>query len=306
MASARGEYEAAVARYEDTAWQAEACQQGSVELSAKRAVADLLIARLGRHDEGRTWLRIAEAATQRLGDPARARLLLQSARTNLAYAEGRFEASRDLARAAMQMFERMGGEDLDDRATLLAALGISEAELQDFASARRHLGEAAEALEMVYGSVHPTVALALGNLSTVVYVDALDEALEINARVLAIYEQWPGVLLPERATALAQRAAFAAEGGDLEAALEHATQARALARQAHGPAHFRVAQLEDLLATILLRMGDLPAALAFAQAAVRTSDETQGGDHPDTKAAMQTLADVQAELEGRASDRIGE
>lgn len=306
LASGRGEYEAALAIFEDAAFSAESCQQGAVELSAKRAVADLLTSRLGRHDEARRWLRATEAAIDRLGRPALERLELMSAQTNLAYAEGRFTDSKALAQEALARFDELRGTDIGDRADLLAALGIAEAELEDYASARRHLSEAALAIEEKLGPEHPAVALALGNLSTVVYVDSLEEALALNDRVLAIYARWPDALQPERAAAHAQRAAYSLEGRDHEDALRHAAEALAIMQRAHGPSHFRVAQIELLIATILLRMGHLHPALGFAESAARSSRATQGVDHPDTIAAARTLSEAHAVLEGRLSVKFGD
>ncbi len=145
---------------------------------------------LGRHREGHTWARLAEAALGNMrgvdADDIRIRELVFET-----YVYNEEEAAKDAVRTATLALRLAGARHPDDvrlDIRLRTAMGVAYATGGELASSRREFSEALAEAEKFFGPRDPTIADRLSDLSAIEFADArfdvaaalLDRAVVIN------------------------------------------------------------------------------------------------------------------------------
>ena len=265
------------------------------ELAAEIALdlATTTGARLAHHDEGLTWIHVAEMWLDRLQLPARdphradallTRGLVHLDRGDFAAADADLQASLALRPADAQGLAVAATHD---------AIGIVASERGDYA---RALAENTRALELrtaLFGPAHPRVASSRNNLAVVLIDLGRDREAEVelrralDARRAAFGDDHPVVSgnLTNLANVLERRGAYA------EAVVLH-RQALDISLRTYGPDHPNTAIVHSNLGRTLLYTRELAAAEEQLRRALAITEARYGPDHHEIAFALNGLGEV--------------
>ena len=180
----------------------------------------------------------------------------------------------------------------------------------DYALARSMFEAALEIEEAAYGPDHPSLAIRLYNLATVLRNLSGDENLKAARaaleRALKIDEAAQGPDHPAAATRLSNLATVLHDlGGEenLKAARAALERALKIDEAAHGPDHPKVAIRLSNLANVLRDLGgdeNLKAARIALERALKISEAAHGPDHPNVGIMHVNMAPLLDQLGDRA------
>jgi tetratricopeptide (TPR) repeat protein len=247
-----------------------AAEAGDDKLVARAwmSVLDLLVARQELPNEAIKMAAVAEAAVLRAGNTPRLRAELAGVLGDIDIKRGDWKAAAAHYEEAIALHTQVFGEtvELARQLNRLASIAI---EVDDAASARRHLRRAGDILEQLHGPRFRHLAViwtTLGNLELrTAHWQAAREQLD---RAVALKEESGGKDSPTLVPTLTSRTWALSELGELDAAEQDARRALEIARKAFGPEHAKVVETS-------IAMGQLQNARANWKAAAAAFTEGQ-------------------------------
>jgi len=202
---------------------------------------------------------------------------------------------------AIEILEKVHGEDHPDVASAVNNLGDVLRALGDLEGAREHFTRAIEIGEKVHGKDHPQVAIYVNNLGSVLRaLGDLEGARENYTRALEIDERAYGKDHPDVAIAVNNLGGVLRALGDLEGAREHFTRAIEIGEKVYGKDHPSVAIRVNNLGFVLRDLGDLEGAREHCTYALDIFERLLGPDHPSTQTARRNLQGVLDKLSSDA------
>ncbi len=236
------DYDGARERFEGAALRAEA--EGLDGLAAKAAtrLTFLFANRLRDPTQARVWLRHAETACTRAGDPLELRARIAAAEGHVLEAEGDFAKARDVDARALEWMTEVYGPDHPLVATATHNLGLVVFDLGDFEEARTLYERTLDARARTLGDDHPLVGTTHGNLGAALdRLGDLEGAEREQRRAVEIAENALGTDHPQLAAAYANLAITVGRRGDMAAAEAFDRRALAILEARVGPDHPNVA-----------------------------------------------------------------
>jgi hypothetical protein len=255
--------------YELALMQADAQRFDAERAEAAIHLANLDVQWLGRHEDGRWWLRLAEAAIERMGGDSRLEVMREIQQGWLDQKEGR---ATDLFDRALNREREAGLNNpiLRGRAHYSAGWRLVRGREQErVRHARLAVADAREA----YGLEHPVVAQYMANLAAA-ELDAgdLDVALASISNTLAMLDR---MAVPGDAAAMSRDVARAEAvmGAVLvrfrrhSEAVEHLTRAHELIARATGLENCQALEIDNGLVEAYLRLSQVAEAAGVLEEA---------------------------------------
>ncbi|KIG13315.1 High-affnity carbon uptake protein Hat/HatR [Enhygromyxa salina] len=251
---------------------------------------------LGRHAEGLTWARHAEA----LARAAQNDVLLAAAfaaQGEVLNAQGRPHEALEAHQRALELREQVLGPRHRLVAHSWSSLGTAAGADGDHAAAMRHQERALELVREALGAEHPEVADVLNNMGNAAYaLGDLDRAIELYTQSLQIRERALGSEHVEVADVLSNLGNARAERGEAEQARALLERALAIREATLDPNHPDVGASLSNLGVVVLDGGEIEAARELFRRAVQVKELALGPDHPGLASALTNLAVTEAQL----------
>lgn len=179
---------------------------------------------------------------------------------------------------------------LDTVGSVLSGIGTYFRSRAQFAEAKTTYERALRIGEVVYGTEHSNVALALNNLSTVLRdLGDLVGAKIANEQALHIAEAVYGAEHWNIAAILNMLGSILQDLGDLEGAKATFERVLRIGEAICGPDHPKVATLVNNLGLVLKDLGDLEGAKAAFERALRIDELEYKLDHPKVAIRINNL-----------------
>jgi eukaryotic-like serine/threonine-protein kinase len=285
-----GELEAGRDVLDEAYWDALAGRHDAEAARAASALAFTVGYRLAEVEEGRAWIRHAEAALDRLAADDERRAELWSHLGSIESLAGRHDEARALHLRALEIREAHGAERPDELAHTLNNLGNVDIELGNYGEARVSHERALQLRRESLGDHHPRVATSLNNLGSVQLLSGRPELAR------ATFEQalatWETILGPEHADliwVLYNLAILAKEAGDPVVARPYALRALALAETQLPADHPQLAFAVLALGHVEMLDRRPSAALALFERAHRLLSTRFGPEHHDVGSAQHAI-----------------
>ena len=243
---------------------------------------------LGRVEEARLWLQVAEAFVAR-ADPEEglptAHLL--NSRASLRSRDGDFtRALADLERA-LAIREQILGPDDGRTLQVLENVGGVQKQLGDTVSAAKTLERVVEGRTRLLGAEHPEVADALTTLAAIHGAQGrFTEARELLERALAIEERALGTDHPQSVRALRFLGLIYERTGDAAAAVATLERVVAIFERAPATDPLRVGEALLVLAGARGAAYDVPGAVSAAERAKTIIENAVGPNHHEFALAL--------------------
>jgi tetratricopeptide (TPR) repeat protein/predicted Ser/Thr protein kinase len=267
---------------------AEASAVGADDVVAEAWVGLLaVVGRAARYDEAERVGRFADAALERVDDPAPLRRKWWLALGAVALARGEHDLAAERYAAAHALAI---DDSLTDTLEQLARVELARGRVD---AALAHMDRVLELRTAELGEHHPRVADALVNYGNVLHdAGRWDEAAERYDAAAADLERALGPTHPSLAGALAGRAVVERRRGDLAGSRRDLERALAIREAAFGTEHPEVAHTLVSLANVDYELTDYPQARARLDRALTIYAVHFDGDHPRVVAALANLASV--------------
>jgi tetratricopeptide (TPR) repeat protein len=241
-----------------------------------------------REDDGRQWLEIALALSQRESGHPDAKIPVDNTMAILAVRAGRWD---EAVRLFQEVVDATRARDPDDTnlGVALLNLGSAYAERRDFDDARTYMEQAAAHTERVLGPKHPSMTSLYANLALLSLLQGdFVEAEPALERALALQRTVLGDEHVETARTIGSLAIVQRNLGRPEASERLHRQALEIRRSKLGPDHPEVAESLRNLAWAVLDRGRPEEALELAEQAQAVAARRLAPDHPEhgTHAAM--------------------
>jgi eukaryotic-like serine/threonine-protein kinase len=199
----------------------------------------------------------------------------------VALREGAYDEARELAARALELRERLLGEDHEAVLASLNMLGLIAIETGHFEEAREDFGRELAIAERTLGLDHPELAKPLNNLANVAWREGDYPAARASfERALALQRQAFGDTHRNVAQLENNLAAVAMSTGDHEEAGRRFTHALAIWREVLGPEHPLVADALNNLAVVAAARGELEQAREYDERALAIREKVMAADHP--------------------------
>jgi tetratricopeptide (TPR) repeat protein len=236
------DYDGARARFENAALLAEAEGLDGLAADAATHLSFLFANRLRDPTQARVWLRHAEAACARAGDPLELRARIAASEGHVLEAEGDFTKAREVDARALAWMTEVYGAKHPLVATATHNLGLVAFGLGDFEEARTLYERTLAARADTLGADHPLVGTTHGNLGAALDRLGDSEGAERELRLaVEIAENGLGTDHPQVAAAYANLAITLGRRGDMAAAEGFDRRALAILEARVGPDHPNVA-----------------------------------------------------------------
>ena len=264
-----------------------------------------LFADLSKPKEGRHWSRLAEAHLRRARqDQTLVQALWQSARGQVEAADGNYEDAHYYFSAALELRQRLLGNDHLLVAGSEQNLGALASERGKFDEARAHHEAAMALFNARLGPDHPRVARALANLATVAERDGKVElAREHRAHALSILEPAYGPDHPYVAQLLISMGQAFLTTGEPERAVELLSRAVTIKERAFGDDSPEVAKGLTNLGLAHALSGQPGDARRLLERAVEINEQQLGREHVQTSQALSVLAEILVALDETSEAR---
>lgn len=179
---------------------------------------------------------------------------------------------------------------LEFAAVLLSQSAIYLRARADFAGARA-LNERALKIHVAsYGPEHPTVAISLNNLGSVLEeLGNFEDARRHFTRALRIAEASHGPDHPHVAHSLNNLGNVLRRLGNSDEAQRHLTRALSIDEATYGPDHPNVAKRLNNLGSLLHDLGNLERARTHHTRALNIDEASYGPDHPNVARSLNNL-----------------
>ncbi|HSF40994.1 MAG TPA: serine/threonine-protein kinase [Thermoanaerobaculia bacterium] len=282
-------------------------QGGGDFLTAGQASAQLawiVGSQQSRVEDGRRWLRMAQATVDGFhgGAAARSEVLKQLA--GLLYQEGDYAEAARVARQAIVLAERGYGSEHPQVANLHSNLGIF---LLMAGRKEEALAASLQGLEIRRKALapgHPDLARSYNTLGNI-YSDMgrPELALENYRLAFEIFRDRYGASHPQTVGVGSNLADLARNAGRYGEAMKLYQDELRTAEKVHGPEHPEVARIHDDIGEILLLEKRPGEALAKFRRALSIYEKVLGPDHPDTAFALQRIGVALTDL-GRPREAV--
>jgi len=256
-----GDYEQARRRLEEAALAAEASGFDLLAAKASARLVFLYANRLRDPTNARRWLRHAEAASRRVGDPIELRARIAASEGHVLEAEGDYARAREIDRRAVEFMAEAFGPDHPTVATATHNLGYVTFQLGDFAEARTLYERVIDSRVRTLGADHPLVGTTYTNLGAA--LDRLGDlagAEERQRQAVAVAERSLGPEHPQLAAAYANLAITLGRRGQPGEAEAYERQALGILETRLGPDHPNVALVLANHSSRLVELGRLAEA----------------------------------------------
>jgi len=212
------------------------------------------------------------------------------------YVKANFSEAESLTRRALNIKEKLLGDEHPDVANSLNNLGIIYLQQGKYSETEPLYQRALTIREKALGSEHPAVATSLHNLA-VLYKDQgmYSEAESLYQRALAMKEKTLGVDHPDVVTILNQLADLYREQGKYAEAEPLFRKALDIGEKTLGPDHPEVATSLHNWAALYRAQGRYSEAEPLYKRAIDILEKTFGPDHPKLAVALNNLGAMNAE-----------
>ncbi|MEM7159338.1 MAG: serine/threonine-protein kinase [Myxococcota bacterium] len=277
----RSEFEQSEANLGSAALRAVEARHDRIAAQAAIMQAFVIGYQLGRHSEGMTSVRHAQAAIDRLGPDPMLDAQLRVTRAAILTAQGEFdEALRDFRHGLAQR-EKTLGHDHPVVASSYNNLGSVLVELGRFDEALTALETAREIWEGSYGPRHPMIATALNGIGAVLeQMGRWPEARDRIEQALAIREQTFGPDHVNVAITLDNLGSVLTYMGEYEEARKASQRALELRERTLGSDHPHIASSLVNLGLVAEKEARFADAVSYHRRAISLWEETLGPDHP--------------------------
>jgi len=203
---------------------------------------------------------------------------------------GHFNTQKDLQETALQIFQKVHGEQHPNVATSLSDLGIAWKALGDARKAIQYQEQALAIYKKVHGDQHPDVATSLNNLGKAwnALGDA-QKAIQYQKLALAIYKKVHGEQHPDVAAALNNLGRAWNTLGDARKAIQYHEQALAIRKKVYGDQHPDVATSLSNLGNVWNALGNAQKAIQYQEQALAIRKKVHGEQHPDVATSRNNL-----------------
>ncbi len=271
-----------------------AAEAGEVDLagSSAAALARILGTSLGAPDDAETWMRLAEVEDSRMADAEGLRDAARlTTRGSIRARAGDYQAARLDHQRALEILERVAGEEHPEFARALQGLATTELELGHYDEARTLQQRGYEVLEGALGADHPDVASVLVNLAaSEIALGRYAEADEQYTRAAALIEAALGSQHPALVSVFANQATARRSMGRSGEARQLLERALAVAESAYGIDHARTAAVLNNLAVVDEADGRWEQALALHERALAIRQRVLPPGHADIARSLANVA----------------
>jgi CHAT domain-containing protein len=206
--------------------------------------------------------------------------------------KGNYAAAKDTSERIVATADKVYGAENPSTAAAYDNMANQAHYTGDYAAALAYGNKALAIREKVLGPNHRDTARSLLGLGSLYAdMDRPTDALPLLQRALRIFEEATGPESMETQSALNSLAMFYWKHGENAVARPLAERALKIAEKSVVPSDSLVTSENDV-ATIDLALGDLPAALAMCQRALKTSEQVYGPAHPTTGLMYHRVASV--------------
>lgn len=301
LLSSSGKPEDALAILDEALRDAEASQATYAALAIRLRESEVLGA-LGKHDEALRVARLGLATAESAGVAK----LAADFHVEIGVLEsdvGHNEVALAAYREGLAIYEREQGPDGVEVGHVSGLIGLVEDDLGQHEQAIRDIQRALDVAGRVYGKAHPNYANALSNLSSHVYSDDPQRALELAQQAHAIRLAALDPDHPELAMSWSNLGGILRSLGKLPEARDALEKALVLKKKVLGADHPSVGVTHVNLAQTLFDLHDLQGSLDHAQQAVAVLAPALGDGHVYTATARAHLRVTLLEL-GRAAEAV--
>jgi len=206
--------------------------------------------------------------------------------------------SKELHEKALQIIQKVYGEQHLEIATYLNNLGLAWADLGDDRKAIQYHEQALAIWKKTYGEQHPNVARSLDQLgaSWKVLGDAR-KAIQYHEQALAIKKKTYGEQHPDVAISLTQLGGDWKILGDNRKAIQYHEQALAIRKKAYGEQHPDVAGSLNQIGDAWTNLGNAQKAIDYYLQALDINKKIYGEQHPDVAYSLSGLGQAWSDLE---------
>ena len=203
----------------------------------------------------------------------------------------RYAQAEPLSRRALDIIERVLGQDHPDTATSLNNLAYILKQKGDLSESELLYRRAMDVRERVLGSDHPETAAVLDNLASLLRLRGeMSDVEPLYRRALSIRERALGPDHRETAISLNNLADLLGAQGKEDEAEPLLRRAVQIFERLVGSDHPLTAGAVDNLASLLLTLGRLSEAEPLFRRAIDIRERVLGLDHPDTAISLNNLA----------------
>jgi len=247
--------------------------------------------RLDRADEAERLLdKMADAAVERAGRPARLEWRRVRSLANVRVKQGRYDEARELFSRAAALAAQVHGPDDPFVIRLHEAEGQQLETLGHFDEALKRYENALHSLERVQGADHPDLANTYENIGVVKgRMGHHEEALAALDKARAIAEHAYGPEHPSVAEIISETGLAYIEHEDAEHALPLLRRAAEIAEKVEGPEHTHTLDYLGQVAIALKRLGKVDEAFHLLERVSKLEENVRGPEHPRLAATLQNL-----------------
>ncbi|MCA9649203.1 MAG: tetratricopeptide repeat protein [Myxococcales bacterium] len=275
-----GRYEDSRAHYEGAYFDARRDGLDTVQARAAIQLMHLVGDRMGQPDEAQRWARFAEAALERVSDPAVRASYLNNAGL-LAGQLADYDLAIERLEEALARRRELHGPEHETVAAVLNNLALMYDEKGDYQRALALHEQALAIRERLHGPEHPKVAASLLNMSNIHRSWAqLDEALRLQLRAREIWKKAYGPDHPHTAGTLVNLGAIYAAQDEHEEALQSYREALEVLERTQGPLHRNVAGTLVNMGLVYEELGQLELAAEHLARGLEILEKTLGEDDP--------------------------
>jgi non-specific serine/threonine protein kinase/serine/threonine-protein kinase len=216
--------------------------------------------------------------------------------------QGKFKEAEPVYLEALEIRQRLLGEEHVEVADTLRELAILYRERKDFARAEPYFERSLAIRERALGPDHPDVARSLNSLA-ILYIqqEKFDKAESLLKQSLEVKERTQGPEHPNVANSLDNLAILYARKKQFAEAEPLFRRALAIREKAYGPGHPEVAQVLHNLGNLLSDQARCAEAEPYYRRSLAVSEKILGAGHPNVRDTLQQLAACLRAL-GRANE----
>ncbi len=248
--------------------------------------------RLGNHERGEYWARVAMSLLERSGGDKPLEADIEYKLTVLKTVEGKYDEAGEHARRALGLWREVAGDDDPRTAATHHALGVVYKKQGKYQQALEEYQHSLAFFRAALGDDHPDVAMALHNIGVVYKRLGQDtRAEEFLTEALHAWEKTLPENHPNVGMALLNLGMVKLALGKLDQAQADIERAIAVKQALLGPDHWKVAEARMALGDVLQSKKQYRKALAIQREALATLEASLDPDHPELASALRDIGD---------------
>ena len=288
-----GEFEAALAAYQDAAALAESCRHDYAAARAGAGATFLLATRMSRPEEAALWLGRAKASLERAGAPPSLDLRVTLGEVALLYERQDYAAATAIIEEFIARFEPASAADRLQVTVLLGNLAITHQMAGDYPAAIKRLEEAIALRSELLGPKHPKIAPLRYNLgNTLTKAGRFPDAVEQYEQAIASIEERLGPGHFEAGNYYLGRGVALKKQGKYDAARKDYERALAVLREKAGPESPQTATAIANLGNLEKRTGNRARALELHREALAIRERKLGTEHDDVASSLDDIGSL--------------